>query len=252
MIYGLYLSATGIVANSYRQDVLSNNLANAETIGFKRDIPVFQQRLTEAQSRRQGFGATNLDYEPLGGGLLVAPTVVDHSHGELEPTGNSSDVAIQGDGYLMVNHGGRNMLTRDGRLMVNRQGRLVMASSGDEVLNKDRQPIQLDATHPIVIAEDGTISQQGEAVARLGVFQPADANRLVKRGGNLMADPQVDDAVAQTPTLRSGFLERSNADAISELTQLMEAQRQLEANANMIRYQDQTLARLVNDVPKIG
>src|SRR4051794_24682017 len=101
MIYGLYLSAAGGQTSSYRQDVISNNIANAETVGFKKDVPLFQQRLTEASARRRGMGGptggdeagdpfdlSNPLLEPLGGGHLVTPTAVDLSQGELEPTGN--------------------------------------------------------------------------------------------------------------------------------------------------------------------
>src|SRR5215210_5206856 len=105
MIYGLYLSAGGVVANSYRQDVLANNLANAETVGFKRNIPLFQQRLTESQQRQMtGQGASWSDplMERIGGGLLASPTLTDGTQGELEHTGSPMDVAIQGDGFFAV------------------------------------------------------------------------------------------------------------------------------------------------------
>src|SRR5947209_3887766 len=85
MIYGLYLSATGVMTNSYRQDVIANNIANAETVGFKKDIALFQQRRTEAQER--GLGPTsNALLEKLGGGVFASPMLVDSSQGELEPS----------------------------------------------------------------------------------------------------------------------------------------------------------------------
>jgi flagellar basal body rod protein FlgG len=84
MLYGLYLSATGVVTSSYKQDVVANNLANSESVGFKRDVPSFQERLTEAAARRQP-GASNPLLEKLGGGLFASPTAVDPRQGELEP-----------------------------------------------------------------------------------------------------------------------------------------------------------------------
>src|SRR6187455_217161 len=101
MIYGLYQSAAGIQASSYRQDVIANNIANAETSGFKRDVALFKERLTEAQEQRGGMGRTWTDprLESLTGGILAFPTRVDTRQGELEPTGNPLDVAIEGDGY---------------------------------------------------------------------------------------------------------------------------------------------------------
>src|SRR5687768_1897415 len=102
MIYGLYLSATGIMTNSYRQDVIANNLANSETVGFKRDVALFKERLTQAQEQRIKGDWSNPLLEGIGGGTLAAPTIVDSTQGELEPTGSPLDVAIEGKGYFTV------------------------------------------------------------------------------------------------------------------------------------------------------
>jgi len=253
MIYGLYLSATGVMANSYRQDVIANNLANSETVGFKRNLALFQERQTEARARGLGNSATDPMLEKLGGGLLVSPTVVDTSQGELEQTGNALDVAIDGEGYLLVDDHGQQRLTRDGRMMIDRTGHLVLANGqGQRVLDGAGKPILLRQTARTEIGEDGQINQDGQPVARLGVYQPANPGRLRNRAGNLLeiTDGQPPRAIA--PMVHSGFVERANVEPSTELVQLMETQRQLEANANMIRYQDQTLGRLVNDVGRIG
>ncbi len=253
MIYGLYLSATGVLANSHRQDVIANNLANAETAGFKRDLALFQERRTAAQElglnpRRH----SNVMLEGLGGGLGSWPTWTDQSAGDLESTGNPLDVAIRGRGYLAVRRDGQVMLTRDGRMMVDSEGRLTLASGAGEVLDVNRQPIVLGKGQASV-GEDGTITQDGKAVAKLGLFDVADPGRLRKRGEGLMSDPQGERGLRESSAMvAGGHVERSNADPATELVAMMDAQRQLEANANMLRYQDQTLARLVNDVGKIG
>jgi flagellar basal-body rod protein FlgF len=260
MLYGLYLSAAGVTANSYRQDVHANNLANAETVGFKRDIPLFQQRLTAAQEARVAGrpGAwSDPVLEGLGGGLFVTPTATDQSAGEAEQTGSPLDVAIEGKGYFRVAAKGQNgtpELTRDGRFMVDRAGYLVLSnSSGHRVLDPDGRPIQLPpgGGGQIVVGRDGSILQNNKPVARIGVFDVPDRTKLVKRGGTLLTYPDANAVKRTDGTLHGGALERSNVDPVTELTQLMETQRQLEANANMIRYQDQTLQKLV-DVGKIG
>src|SRR5688572_22868674 len=105
MIYGLYLSASGVVASSHRQDVVANNLANAETTGFKRDVPLFQQRLSEAEQRRTSGGPrawSDANLENIGGGLFVLPSSPDLSAGLMERTDSALDVAIEGDGYFAV------------------------------------------------------------------------------------------------------------------------------------------------------
>lgn len=257
MIYGLYLSASGVLANSYRQDVIANNIANSETVGFKRDLATFQQRRTEAQERG-GPSETNRLLEGLGGGILALPTRVDISQGDLEQTGNNLDAALEGPGYFAVNDGqGNTRLTRDGRFMINRDGFLVLANGrGEQVLDAKGKPIHLDpnlAATRTAIGRFGEVSQDGAPAGRIGVYDVPDPTQLKKLGGNLLSYPG--DAAALLPSatpIRSEFTERSNVEPATELAQLMDAQRQLEANANMIRYQDQTLARLVNDVGKIS
>jgi len=253
MIYGLYLSATGVMANSHRQDVISNNLANSETVGFKRSLAMFQERATEARSRGLGPSGTDPMLELLGGGLLLSPTAVDTSQGELEQTGNPLDVAIEGEGYFMVDDHGRQRLTRDGRMLIDRTGHLVLANGqGQRVLDGEGKAIVLQLSARTEIGEDGQITQDGGPAARLGVFRPASAGRLRNEGGNLLELTDGRPPVSVQAMVRSGFVERANVDPSTELVQLMETQRMLEANANMIRYQDQTLNRLVNDVGRIG
>jgi len=280
MIYGLYLSAAGVVTSSYRQDVIANNLANSETVGFKKDLSLFRQRLTEAQSRRlpapqpgafptndspDAFpgdapsfpapfpGVTNPLLEPLGGGTFAHPTVIDSSQGELEPTGSPLDVAIEGRGYFAVDESGETRLTRNGQFAVDHQGNLILSNrDGAKVLDTHRRPIQLEPTGGVTVSSDGTVCQHGQPVAQLGVFDVADASQLVKQGATLLRPGNQELTAATSATLHSESVERANVDPATELAALMDTQRQLEANANMIRYQDQTLSKLVNEVGKIG
>lgn len=254
MIYGLYLSAAGVMTNSYRQDVIANNIANAETVGFKKDLALFQERRTELAQRGYSPQRSNALLEALGGGTYAAPTTVDTTQGELEPTGNSLDVAIIGKGVLAVKHGDHTQLTRDGRMVVNHRGRLALANNENvEVLDTKRRPLPLDPRFPVQIARDGTVSQNGQPIGQIGVFEVPDPTQLTKAGGTMLAYPDVKQLRPSiSSTLRSEFVERANVEPSSELAQLMEAQRQLEANANMIRYQDQMLSKLVNEVGKIS
>ena len=254
MIYGLYLSSAGVLANSYRQDVIANNIANAETVGFKRDLATFQQRPTAAQELGLSPSQTNALMENLGGGLLARPTLVDTSPGEFE-SGNAQDVAIEGQGYFAVNADNVVRLTRDGRFFVDRSGNLAILSGNQSrpILSDKGAPIALDKTLPWSVERGGAVNQAGKIVARIGVFDVPDPAKFSKMGGNLLAYPDAQNLPPITDfALRPGFVERSNVDPATELTQLMDAQRQLEANANMIRYQDETLNLLVNNVGKIS
>lgn len=253
MNYGLYLSAAGIMTNSYRLDVISNNLANSETVGFKKTLALFQQRPTEWQERGQPPGATDPNLENLGGGLLASPTLIDRSQGGLERTGNPLDVGIVGQGYFAVDNHGQTRLTRDGRFMLNSNGQLVMANeSAQAVLDIKGKPILLDPAKQTQIASDGQITQQGRPVARLGVFEVPNPSQLTKIGENMFQYPDPTGQLVASPRLQNQFVERSNVDPAGAMVKLMHTQRQLEANANMIRIQDQTLGTLVNQVGRIS
>jgi flagellar basal-body rod protein FlgG len=122
------------------------------------------------------------------------------------------------------------------------------------VLDVRGNPITIDPSLSphLNITEDGQISARGVTLAQIGLFDVPNPDQLVKRGRTLLSYPNPNEFKPGTGSLRSQFVERSNVDPTLELTQLMDAQRQLEANANMIRYQDQTMGKLVNEVGKIG
>ena len=256
MIYGMWLSATGVMTSSHTVDTIANNLANAETSGFKRQLAVFQERPPEGKENPARAGGDRF-FDNIGGGQLLAPSFFDQSAGALEATDKNLDVAIQGDGYFMVKDAnGEQRLTRNGNFMADRENNLVLATDPKaQVLDANRQPIKLDPTvnaQSLDIADDGTMQFNNQTVGRLGMFNVADANLLRPVGGTLFKAPasvKIDDFKGQ---VSSGYLERSNVDPAIELTKMMEAQRGLEANANMIRYQDQSMSRLVSDVGRIG
>ncbi|HYE19124.1 MAG TPA: flagellar hook basal-body protein [Tepidisphaeraceae bacterium] len=256
MIYGLYLSAQGVQTASHRQDVVSNNIANAETVGFKKDLALFQQRRTALQEQGTAPARSNRLLEMLGGGVQINPTLVDNSQGEMEHTGSHLDVAIVGEGFLRVSDGGdETLLTRAGRMVVNAKGHLALANNENyEVLDPKGKPITLAGKTPPEIARDGTITQDKAVAGRIGLVAVPDKNQLSKIGGTMLAYPDVKSlkpAPAAT-SVRAEYVERANVEPSTELAQLMDAQRQLEANANMIRYQDQMLSKLCNEVGKIG
>ena len=115
-----------------------------------------------------------------------------------------------------------------------------------------KNPIVLDPTQPTTFALDGSITQNGKVVTQLGIFNVADPSKLQKIGGTFLRMPPGATLQSANATVRSGFIERSNVDPATELTELMDTQRQLEANANMILIQDETLDKLVNDVGRVS
>ena len=241
MIYGTYLSAAGLSNEQARQDVIANNLANVETGGFKRHLTMFQERRPHPDTPA-GPG------DPLGlitGGRDMLPTRLDLTQGGLEETGNPLDLALVGEGFLRVRRGGEEFLTRDGRLTLDDAGNLTLAADeSSQVLDADGLPVNIDAAPgTFFVDESGAVvdRETGEPLARLAL-STADGLKSAG-GGRFRFDGQArpDDAT----TVQPGRLERSNVEPTVELTRLIESARLLEANAQMIRHQDQSLGKLL-------
>lgn len=253
MYYGLYLSASGVMANAYRQDVIANNLANSETTGFKRDLAMFQERKTALRERNNAGDFSDPLLEKIGGGLLVAPSLVDSQQGDLENTDNPLDVGIQGAGYFTVSDGKAKSLTRDGAFMLSNTGDLVLSSSPSQhVLDEKGEPIHIAGGGKIEVLNNGGVLQDGKPVARINLVDVADPSKFTKRGATLLSYPAEADLRPAAGEMHGGFQEHANVDPARELAELMDTQRQLEANANMIKSQDSMLDKLVNDVAKIS
>jgi flagellar basal-body rod protein FlgF len=254
MLYGLYLSAQGASAQRTRLDVIANNLANASTHGFKRDLAVFMAH----RPYDLEYGASQ---EPPGnlnastGGVTPAGVVTDFSPGPLMPTGGTWDVALTGEGFLRVSDGRQDFLTRNGRLTVNSQGELVTGEHGYRVLGAagGRISVPDDATE-IQIATDGTIyagsAAERNEIGRLDVVIPESTAQLEKHGENLYRTSGPVLPAAGRADVRHGFLEASGTRPITEMLHMIEASRALETNVNMIRFQDEALGRLLQAIPR--
>ncbi|HUW83505.1 MAG TPA: flagellar basal-body rod protein FlgF [Phycisphaerae bacterium] len=249
MIYGLWLSAAGLQANEHRQAVLANNLANAETTGFKQDLAVFRQRLTESQSSPAGMALAHPVLDGLTGGTFVRPTYTDFSQGTLDKTNSPLDVAIVGRGFFAVQDGDEVRYTRDGSFHVDAQGRLVTAR-GHLVLDESGAAISVPSGAKVSIGEGGRVLADDEQIGRLGLVDVSDPQRLVKVGQNLF-DGQF---VAEEPfagQLEVGALEQSTVEPVTLLAHFIEAARAYQLNGQMITLQDGMLGRAVNDIAKL-
>jgi flagellar basal-body rod protein FlgG len=257
MIRSLWISKTGLDAQQRQMDVISNNLANVSTNGFKRSRAVFEDLLYQnirqpgAQSSQQTQLPTGLQ---LGTGVRSVATERNFSQGNLQETGNNKDVAIQGEGFFQVLlPDGATAYTRDGSFQVDNQGQLVTAS-GYAV-----QPaiiIPADATS-LTIGRDGTVSitQAGSAnVTEVGALQLAtfiNPAGLMAKGENLYVETNASgNPNTNTPgtngsgTLSQGFVETSNVNVVEELVNMIQTQRAYEINSKSITTSDQMLQKL--------
>ena len=251
MLYGMYVSAAGALANSYRQDVIANNLANVDTVAFKRDLALFQARQTQAaQTGQRPHSAAML--EGIGGGTFALPTHTDFTPGSLSQTGGEYDLALDGPGFFAVQNGSDVQYTRDGRLTCDSDHVLVTAEGKLPVLDASGKPISLSPqARDFVVSPNGVISQDGAVVARLGVVNFDDPRSLRKEGANLYKVSGDQSAQEINTPVKQKCLENSGIDSVSEMVNLIKAQRSFQLNMSMLQLQDQTLGMAVNKLGSI-
>ena len=249
MSHGMYISAEGARAQSQRLEVIANNIANVDTVGFKPDTAIFQARFNEAIQLGQAQpGAGGLP--DVGGGVKTIETLTNFSAGKLQRTGNNNDLAIIGDGFLLVEDagGGEPLLTRAGALQVDSLNRLVMADTNQAVLSADGSPIVLDPILPWNITRDGYV-EQGGALTPLALVAPDSLDQLTKVGGNLFRSRgEVVELAPNQREVRQGYLEMSGANATQQMMAMIETNRAFEANTQMIRHQDGATGNLISRV----
>ncbi|MBI2481497.1 MAG: flagellar hook-basal body protein [Planctomycetia bacterium] len=242
----MYISAAGADVQSARLQVLSNNLANADTPGFKREIAILQARHAEAIERGD-VAAGQHGIEDVGGGVRLSETATDFSSGALRETGNATDLAINGKGFFLVDKAGEPLLTRAGNFHFSTTGQL-QSEQGYPVMSLEGGPVAIDPILPWKFTEDGGIEQGGDKQL-LALVQPASLGDLVKAGENMfMPLAGVDPVSAANRNVKSGYLEHSGVKPAIEMMELIETSRAYEANIRMIQSQDQMIGSLVNRV----
>lgn len=247
---GLYAALTGNINAMKRLDVVSNNLANANTAGFKKDKLSFEAVLydTGRANSLQGGGGTT----PVFSGETF---FTDFSQGSIQQTGNPLDVALEGNGFFEVNGPQGIAYTRQGNFKLDGNGRLV-TSEGYPV--SPEITIPANATQ-VAVGNDGTVSvyMPGEnAPTTVGTLRVVDFPKpyaLQKTGSALFvpADPQVTPEPMANIKVIQGALEGSNVNAISEMVQIIEASRYFEACTKVIRSFDDMAGKAANDLGKV-
>jgi flagellar basal-body rod protein FlgG len=257
MINSLWISKTGMEAQQMQLDVISNNLANVSTNGFKRANAVFEDlmyqnlRQTGANSSEQSQLPTGLQ---VGLGVRTVATSRSFAQGSLQQSGNKLDIAVQGNGFFQVTMpDGTTNYTRDGALQVDSQGRLVTAT-GLPIANGVSVPPNATG---ISIGGDGVVTaqipgtttpQQIGTIALASFINPAG---LDPKGGNLYAESAASGQPnTGTPganglgTLMQGYVETSNVNVVQELVTMIQTQRAYEMNSKAIQTSDQMLQKL--------
>ena len=253
MLRAFSTAATGMTAQQTMVDVIANNLANVNTSGFKRSQLNFQNLLyvtMEEPGTEIASGINSPSGIEIGSGVRVASTIKVFSPGELENTANPLDIAIAGDGFLQVTMpNGDLRYTRDGSLLTNGNGELV--TTGGYTI-EPAISVPTDAVS-VTIAKDGgvNVTDSSGSTSVVGTIQLArfpNPSGLSSEGGNLLAETGASGTFTTgTPgengfgSIQSGFLEKSNVQMVTELVNLITAQRAYEINSRAIKVGDDML-----------
>lgn len=265
MMRSLWTAASGMRSQQTNVDIISNNLANVNTIGYKKETAEFksllyqtiQSRTTSANGAEKPIGAQ------VGLGVRNSSITSNFDQGTLTPTENTFDFAIQGQGFFQImGENGETYYTRNGSfgMAMSTNGIVLANSDGLPVLDVDGQPIILDAetdTSKITVMNDGNLALPDETNnpapigVQLGIVQFANPAGLEKIGGSMFAtsaasgEPmlEVETDELNKSSIEQGYIESSNVQVVDEMVDLIVAQRAYEMNSKAIQASDEMLSQ---------
>nr|MBN2276242.1 flagellar hook-basal body protein [candidate division Zixibacteria bacterium] len=242
MIKGLYRSASGMLPQIKRQEVVANNLANASAPGFKKDM-VFTKELSRAEARKV---PRQSDWET----PMIDQVYTKYEQGNFDQTGNPLDLAIEGDGFFMFDSGdGNSVLSRAGALTVSSDG-FIVNPDGQQLLG-DGGPIAVGGGN-VSVNESGQVEVDNTVAANIRVVNIEDPTILVKVGKtSFMVPDGIEPAPAVNIIIRQGYLESSNVNVVEEMIGMITSYRNFEADAKAVQAQDDSLEKLFNNVGRV-
>lgn len=261
---GIFTAVSGAVAQQTRMDSIANNVANVNTPAFKKDKQVFEEYLTSKERPPDLIQVPKVPasiesfYDMQGGDksyVAHAGTYTDFTQGNLKPTGNNLDIALEGNAFFEVLTPQGVRVTRNGSFKIDNQGRLV-TKEGHPVLSQgvgqppEARVIQVENAN-LTVSHRGDIYTNGQFLNRFSLVTVESLDALQKAGGSLYsikqnaATPLVPAQEVQT---HQGFLEGSNVNIVSEMTDMIAAHRVFESTQKAVRAFDQMNDKLVNEV----
>lgn len=276
---GFYTVATGMIAQQRKTDIITNNMANANTPGYKADqstIRSFPDMLMSAVKSnyiptKNGLADNSLkEVGTLNTGVYLQETIADYSQGSIRETGLPTDVTLL-DGVMPIdaasgnagtilfrlqNPDGGESYTRNGNFTLDGNGSLVNAQ-GLYVLDTNGQPIQLQTDEFQIFDNGQIVDANGNFVAQIDVAFSANPDLLMKQGNGLFntmdgaALPSAFNVDGVSFALQQGYLEGSNVDAAKAMTDLLTAYRAFEANQKVLQAYDRSMEKAVNEIGKV-
>lgn len=258
MLKGLYTAYTGMINEQHRMDTMTNNLANADTVGYKKEGATSQSfdAVLAVKLKDESVGVQNVKRIGYNNpGVMIGENYTDFTQGSFRVTDNTYDLALAGQGFFAIeftNKAGETstMYTRAGQFTLTREGYLV-TEDGDYVLDTQNRRIQLDTLTDASIRNDGTISQNGVDVARIQVTDFEDYNYLEKYGENLYRPVQGATIIPADAQVKSGYLEMANVSIVSEMVNMISITRAYESNQKIIQTYDSSLEIAVTQLGRI-
>ena len=242
---GMYAALSGNMASEQRLDILTSNLANVNTAGFKRDRIAFESVLGAVKKPSQV--TETLTDAPL---LSTSRIVTDFTAGALKLTSNTLDVALDGDGFFVVNTPNGKAYTRQGNFHLDASNKLLNASNFEVLAGGG--PVTIKGSKVVIDAKGGIVVD-GSQVGTLDVVDFPKPYQLKKEGGAqfVPTSPEVEGQPAKNTSVRQGFLEESNVNSMLEMALLMDTSRSNESCAKMIQSFDNMVGKAVNELGKL-
>lgn len=254
MIRGLYIAGTGMNVQSKKMDIISNDLANVNTTGYKKDTAIigsFPEVLLTRLNDTQNHIPNNGQIGKITHGAKIDAIYTEFTPGSVRSTGGLVDIAIQGDGFFTVQTPNGEAYTRDGGFsidaagnVVTKEGYAVMGENGPLQLGEDF----LNSGGEVSIEKDGNMYLDGQLIDRINVVKFADNTQLQKLGDNLYQGGGQRGAF--DGTLLQGFLETSNVNPVTAMVDMITVSRAYEANQKILQVHDTLLGKAVNDLAR--
>ncbi len=266
----IWVSISGQLAQQRKIETIANNVANANTSGFKRDEVVFKEHLTALDKGLEDIDLPSKEFKPedfyrsqgaQNSFVKVDRTYTIHEQGQLSPTGNKFDMALSGKGFFEVQTPNGLRYTRNGNFNLDSQGKLVTLD-GYPILAKSESNGDIESRYIKIPAEtrikdlsitnDGSIFINGEMNNQLSVVEMQDIHALKKEGNSLYINNGGDENIKRdiNTLVYQGFTEQSNVNAIKEMSELIRAHRHFENIQKAIQTYDSISGQAVNDIAK--
>ncbi|MGI5911362.1 MAG: flagellar hook-basal body protein [Syntrophomonadaceae bacterium] len=252
MIKGLYTAGAGMMVQMVRQDTLANNLANVNTVGYKRQIAV-SRAFPDMLISRVGGLTKDEAQEPqveliggLGTGVALDKVYSDLGIGSLKKTSNPTDLALGSNCYFVVQTSQGERYTRNGQFKLNNEG--LLTNQGYLALDTNNRAIRIQGD--FLVDTQGNISVNGETICQLKIVSFENPQYLLREGDNLLASPEAANNTVM-PGVLQGYVEESNVNAVKEMVELINVVRAYETMQKVVQAEDEITGIAINQVGSV-